>query len=61
MSDHNFRLLQYHQKLDGELRNEMRRSWPSFARIQRLKKLKLAVKDRLNRLALKTRKTPETA
>ena len=47
MSDHSFRLLQYHQRLDGELRNEMRRSWPSFDRIQRLKKLKLAVKDRL--------------
>lgn len=61
MSDRNFRLLQYHQKLDSELRHEMRRSWPSFARIQRLKKLKLAVKDRLNRLASKGRRTPETA
>jgi uncharacterized protein len=61
MSDRNFRLLQYHQKLDGELRSELRRSWPSFARIQRLKKLKLAVKDRLNRLASKGRRMPETA
>jgi uncharacterized protein len=61
MSDRNFRLLQYHQKLDGELRHELRRSWPSFARIQRLKKLKLAVKDRLNRLAHRSRKTLETA
>jgi uncharacterized protein len=60
MSDHSFRLLQYHQKLDSELRSEMRRSWPSFARIQRLKKLKLAVKDRLNRLASKGRRTPKT-
>lgn len=60
MSDRNFRLLQYHQKLDSELRSEMRRSWPSFARIQRLKKLKLAVKDRLNRLASKGRRTPKT-
>jgi uncharacterized protein len=51
MSDRNFRLLQYHQKLDSELRSELRRSWPSFARIQRLKKLKLAVKDKLQRLA----------
>jgi hypothetical protein len=61
MSDHSFRLLQYHQRLDGELRNEMRRNWPSFDRIQRLKKLKLAVKDRLNRLATRGRKTLETA
>lgn len=56
MSEHSFRLMQYHQKLDAELRSELRSSWPSFARIQRLKKLKLAVKDRLNRLAMR-RKT----
>jgi hypothetical protein len=56
MSDHDFRLMQYHQKLDDELRTEMRRAWPSFARIQRLKRLKLAVKDRLQRLALATKK-----
>lgn len=61
MSEHSFRLLQYHQRLDGELRQEMRRSWPSFVRIQRLKKLKLAVKDRLNRLAKRGGKTLETA
>jgi uncharacterized protein len=56
MSDQDFRLMEYHQKLDDELRTEMRRAWPSFARIQRLKRLKLAVKDRLQRLALATRK-----
>jgi uncharacterized protein len=56
MSDHDFRLMEYHQKLDDELRTEMRRAWPSFSRIQRLKRLKLAVKDRLQRLALATRK-----
>ncbi len=56
MSDHHFRLLQYHQKLDEQLRGEMRRPWPSFARIQRLKRLKLAVKDKLQRLAVATRK-----
>lgn len=55
MSDRDFRLLQYHQKLDDELRAELRRSWPSFARIQRLKKLKLAVKDKLQRMVLKGR------
>lgn len=50
MSKRTFRLMEYHQKLDDELRSELRRSWPSFARIQRLKKLKLLVKDRLQRL-----------
>ena len=50
MSNHSYRLMQYHQKLDDELRSEVRRSWPSFARIQRLKRLKLVVKDRLQRL-----------
>jgi uncharacterized protein len=61
MSDRDFRLLEYHQKLDEELRGEMRRAWPSFARIQRLKRLKLAVKDKLQRLALKTRKRAKPA
>ena len=42
--------MEYHQRLDAELRTEIRRSWPSFARIQRLKKLKLIVKDRLQKL-----------
>ncbi|MFM2411169.1 MAG: hypothetical protein RL481_1997 [Pseudomonadota bacterium] len=50
MSKQTFRLMEYHQKLDDELRHEMRRSWPSFSRIQRLKKLKLMVKDRLQKL-----------
>jgi uncharacterized protein len=60
MSNHTYRLMQYHQKLDDELRSEVRRSWPSFARIQRLKKLKLVVKDRLNRLTNGGR-VPQTA
>jgi uncharacterized protein len=50
MSNRSFRLLEQHQRLDEELRGELRRSWPSFARIQRLKKMKLAVKDRLQKL-----------
>lgn len=61
MSDRDFRLLQYHQKLDAELRSEMRRAWPSFDRIQRLKRMKLAVKDKLQRVSFKGRKTPEPA
>ena len=50
MSNRTYRLMEYHQRLDAELRGEMRRSWPSFARIQRLKRLKLTVKDKLQRL-----------
>ena len=42
-----FRLLQYHQKIDRELRAEISRRWPDIFRIQRLKRLKLAIKDRL--------------
>ncbi|MGL5838674.1 MAG: YdcH family protein [Sphingorhabdus sp.] len=64
MSDRDFRLLEYHQKLDAELRGELRRVMPSFSRIQRLKRLKLAVKDKLQRLSLKPlkrSKRPELA
>ncbi len=60
MSDYSYRLLQYHQRLDRELRHEIHMRWPDMLRIQRLKKLKLDVKDRLNRLALKT-KPPKIA
>ncbi len=55
MSDKAFRLLEYHQKLDSRLRAEMKRRWPDFAKVARLKKLKLAVKDRLARLSRKQR------
>ena len=60
MSDRTYRLMQYHQKLDDELRSEVRHSWPSFARIQRLKKLKLIVKDGLQRL-MRGGKGPQVA
>ncbi|MFN3621026.1 DUF465 domain-containing protein [Sphingorhabdus sp.] len=39
--------MQYHQKIDRELRAEITRRWPDMFRIQKLKRLKLAVKDRL--------------
>lgn len=55
MSDTAFRLLQYHQKLDSRLRAEMKRRWPDLAAIIRLKKLKLAVKDKLAQLALRSK------
>lgn len=47
MTFSSFRLMQYHQKLDGELRAELARRWPDVFRIQKLKRLKLVVKDRL--------------
>jgi len=47
-----FRMMLAHQKLDEELRREQARRWPDPLRIQKLKKLKLALKDRLFRLTL---------
>jgi hypothetical protein len=41
------RLSVIHKKLDDEIRRELRRRIPDTIRLLRLKKLKLAVKDRL--------------
>ena len=46
--------MQYHQKLDSELRAESSRRWPDVFRIQKLKRLKLVVKDRLAKSAFGT-------
>ena len=51
MTFSSFRLMQYHQKIDHELRTEIARRWPDGFRIQKLKRLKLAVKDRLQNYA----------
>jgi len=51
MTFSSFRLMQYHQKIDRELRAEISRRWPDVFRIQILKRLKLAIKDRLARHA----------
>jgi len=51
MSDRFFRLLERHQRLDAELRDAQRRRWVDPLEIVRLKKLKLALKDRLSKLA----------
>jgi hypothetical protein len=53
-------IVQYHQKLDSELRAERARRWPDVFRIQKLKRLKLAVKDRLQRM-MSGGKGPQTA
>lgn len=51
MSHKSFRLMQFHQRLDAQLRAELVRRWPDFSRIQKLKKLKLSVKDQLRFVA----------
>ncbi|MFN6934904.1 MAG: DUF465 domain-containing protein, partial [Tsuneonella sp.] len=48
MSDHVFRLMERHQKLDRLLHEARRRRWIDPIEILKLKKLKLAVKDRLS-------------
>ncbi len=47
MNPHFFKLMLMHQRLDERLRQERVRRWPDVMRIQQLKKLKLAIKDRL--------------
>lgn len=49
-----FRLLEMHQRLDEDLRRELRRRSPDPFRIVQLKKLKLRVKDRLYGLMPRT-------
>jgi uncharacterized protein len=50
MSDRVFRLLERHQKLDEALRAAQRRQMGDPFEIVRLKKLKLAIKDRIARV-----------
>lgn len=47
MSDHLYRLLERHQRLDDRLRRLQSSRWVDSFEIARLKKLKLALKDRL--------------
>jgi hypothetical protein len=56
MSDRLFRLMERHQQLDRALRQLQVQGWPDPFQIARLKKLKLALKDRLARLSV--RRTP---
>lgn len=43
-----FRMATVHRKLDEEIGRELKRRLPDGLRLQRLKKLKLAIKDRLH-------------
>ena len=49
MSDKHFRLLERHQKLDDLLQRAQRSRFADPFEIAKLKKLKLAIKDRLAR------------
>lgn len=51
MSDRYYRLMRAHQRIDDELRREQRRRGVSPLVLMRLKKMKLHVKDLLQRLA----------
>ncbi|MBA2918330.1 DUF465 domain-containing protein [Sphingomonas sp. MAH-20] len=42
-----YRLTLTHRKLDDEIRRELKRRFPDSIRLLRLKKLRLAIKDRL--------------
>ncbi len=45
-----YRLTAVHRRIDEEIRQELKRRLPDSMRLLRLKKLKLAVKDRLTAL-----------
>ena len=52
-----YRLSQIHRRLDDEIRTELRQRIPNAIRLIRLKKLRLAVKDRLFGHVMKTSRT----
>lgn len=54
MSQHLYRLMERHQQLDERLRQALSRRGADPYEIARLKKLKLAIKDRLARLMRST-------
>ena len=47
MSAYIYRLSVVHRRLDEEIRREIKRRFPDSIRLLRLKKLRLAVKDRI--------------
>ena len=47
-----YKLTAIHHRLDEEIKRELTRRAPSWIRLLRLKKLRLAIKDRLHNLAL---------
>ncbi len=51
-----YKLTVIHRRLEDEIRRELKHRVPDTFRLLRLKKLKLAVKDRLHSLMLKPRR-----
>ena len=47
MNPYVYRLSVVHRRLDEEIRREIRQRFPNSVRLLRLKKLRLAVKDRI--------------
>ena len=47
-----FRLIETHQRIDSHLRSELKRPLPDGFRLMRLKRLKLRVKDLIQRFTL---------
>jgi uncharacterized protein YdcH (DUF465 family) len=45
------RINRIHERLDHEVRRELKARFPNQGRVARLKKLKLAIKDQLHRTA----------
>ena len=54
MSSTAYRLTHIHRRLDDEITREMTRRLPDSLKLLRLKKLRLAVKDRLTALMRRT-------
>ena len=59
MSSYKYHLTALHQRLDERIRREMKNPRPDSIRLLRLKKLRLAVKDKL--AALRRRSAAATA
>lgn len=51
MTSFAFNLSRLHRKLDDEIRGELSRRYPESFKLLRLKKLRLTIKDRLQRLS----------
>ena len=56
MSHQAYRLLERHQKLDAMIDHARKRRWVDPLEVARLKKLKLALKDRITRM-MRSRRT----
>ena len=54
MNAYLYRLTVMHRRLDEEIRTELKRRLPDSVRLLRLKKLRLAIKDRLHRMGPRT-------